>query len=164
VLWDHRNNAYHNRDMVDKEWDNVSQAVAITSRYKHRFNYFILCSLLCARVYTEYFVYVYMITCTIQHFLQPELASRTQDIHVSSSTCEFKESFRPRTLDACNTASNSRTNDHNELEWIYEEATVVLLWHYPWIFLEWLANSRCPGPTFDSSAFRIRQPAWQKPC
>jgi hypothetical protein len=38
VLWDHRNKAYHNRDLVDKEWDNVSQAVGITSRYKHQFN------------------------------------------------------------------------------------------------------------------------------
>jgi hypothetical protein len=38
VLWDHRNKAYRNRDLVDKEWDNVSQAVGITSRYKHQFN------------------------------------------------------------------------------------------------------------------------------
>jgi hypothetical protein len=53
VLWDHRNNAYRNRDLVDKEWD-VSQAVGITSRYKHQFNYFILCSLLCARVYRTF--------------------------------------------------------------------------------------------------------------
>jgi hypothetical protein len=29
VLWDHRNKDYHNRDLVDKEWDNVSQAVGI---------------------------------------------------------------------------------------------------------------------------------------
>jgi hypothetical protein len=102
-----RNKAYHNRDLADKEWDNVSQAVGITSRYKHRFNYFILCSLLCARVYIQYFEYVYMITQitgTIQHFLQPELVARTQDIHVSSSSCEFKDSFRPSTLDACTQA------------------------------------------------------------
>jgi hypothetical protein len=37
----------------------------------------------------------------IQQFLQPDLVARTQDIHVSSSSCEFKDSFRPRTLDAC---------------------------------------------------------------
>jgi hypothetical protein len=37
----------------------------------------------------------------IQQFLQPELVARTQDKHVSSSSCEFKDSFRPRTLDAC---------------------------------------------------------------
>jgi hypothetical protein len=37
----------------------------------------------------------------IQQFLQSELVARTQDIHISSSSCEFKDSFRPRTLDAC---------------------------------------------------------------
>jgi hypothetical protein len=37
----------------------------------------------------------------IQQFLQSELVARTQDTHVSSSSCEFKDSFRPRTLDAC---------------------------------------------------------------
>jgi hypothetical protein len=40
----------------------------------------------------------------IQQFLQPELVARTQDIHVSSSSCEFKDTFRPRTLDACTQA------------------------------------------------------------
>jgi hypothetical protein len=59
VLWDHRNKAYHNRDLVDKEWD-VSLAVGITSRSIHLFNYFISCSFLCARVYTEYFEYFYI--------------------------------------------------------------------------------------------------------
>jgi hypothetical protein len=37
----------------------------------------------------------------IQQFLQPELVARTQDTQVSSSSCEFKDSLRPRTLDTC---------------------------------------------------------------
>jgi hypothetical protein len=33
VLWDHQNKGYHNRKYVDKEWNNVSDKLGISSKY-----------------------------------------------------------------------------------------------------------------------------------
>jgi hypothetical protein len=32
VLWDHRNKNYHIRDLADKEWRSLSQALNISSK------------------------------------------------------------------------------------------------------------------------------------
>jgi len=33
VLWDHRMKGYHNRDLTEKEWRNLSQTLEISSKY-----------------------------------------------------------------------------------------------------------------------------------
>jgi hypothetical protein len=33
VLWDHKIKNYHNRDVADKEWRNLSQTLHISSNY-----------------------------------------------------------------------------------------------------------------------------------
>ena len=33
VLWDHRMKGYHNRDLTDSEWMNLSQTLEISSKY-----------------------------------------------------------------------------------------------------------------------------------
>jgi hypothetical protein len=75
VLWDHRNKAYHNRDLVDKEWDNVSQAVGITSRYKHQFNFILAvyyargCTLNIFDTFSERFQQISMKICMLVYFI-----------------------------------------------------------------------------------------------
>jgi len=33
VLWDHRMKGYHNRDLIQKEWRNLSETLEISSTY-----------------------------------------------------------------------------------------------------------------------------------
>jgi hypothetical protein len=49
VLWDHQNKGYHNRKCVDKEWNNISHKLGISSKY-NEFKDLKLSRRLCANV------------------------------------------------------------------------------------------------------------------
>jgi hypothetical protein len=45
VLWDHRIKDYRNREVVDKEWRNLSQTLNISSKYCYITFYFVYTNL-----------------------------------------------------------------------------------------------------------------------
>jgi hypothetical protein len=47
VLWDHRMKGYHNRDLIDLEWRNLSQTLEISSKYYYTAFLFGLYTILC---------------------------------------------------------------------------------------------------------------------
>jgi len=47
VLWDQRMKVYHNRDLIEKEWRNLSQTLEISSKYYYIAFLFGSCTILC---------------------------------------------------------------------------------------------------------------------
>jgi hypothetical protein len=47
VLWDNRLKGYHNRDLIDSEWKNLSQTLGISSKYYYIAFLFGLYTILC---------------------------------------------------------------------------------------------------------------------